>query len=145
MFSLSSVSPTSPHRTSYGCGHYPAGRVGGGRCSSPQLLVNIINNRSPFPSLHRCCLLLLLLPVALKPWTRGGLRLPPIDGGEGERGERQRWSGGSALSPHDDRTRKPALMTITSRVWGAYNHTGVFKNTERFPQKPADVVCEIWE
>lgn len=127
MFSLPSVwNAASPH--CYGCRHCPAGRVRRGCCSSPRLLVNIINYRFPSLSLHRCC----LLPVALKPWTCGGLRLPPIDGrGEREQGEREmEW--GECSFPHEDRAKKSALMTTTSRVRGAYNHTGMFKNTEGF-------------
>lgn len=129
MFPLPSVlKAPPPSHHSYGCRHYPKERVHGGRCSSPWLLVNTINNRSPSLSLHLCC----LLPVALKPWTCGGLRLPPIDGGgERERGERQIWSGGSALSPaRTGMVRKPAFMTITSRVC-----MGVLKNTEGLHRK----------
>lgn len=72
--------------------HYPAQQVHGDRCSFPQSLINIINNRSPSLSLHPLQPPL-PTPPALKPGLHGGLRLPPIDCG-GERAGRDSERGG---------------------------------------------------
>lgn len=119
--------------TSYNCRHYPAGRIHGDHCSFPELLANIINNRSPSLSLHLCC----LPPLpALKPWMHGGLRLLPIDRG-GERGgweTEMEWV--SALSPMRlGIAKKPAFMTITSRVGHKNTQTQTYLNPWGFTHK----------
>lgn len=124
---------TPPSSTSYNCRHYPAGRIHGDHCSFPQLLANIINNRSPSLSLHLCCL---HPPLHLSLGCTVGSDYCRSIVEEREEGERQRWSGGVHFPPWDmGIAKKPAFMTITSRAGHKNTQTQTYLNPWGFTHK----------